>query len=182
PIGLVQVSGAPQCQSTWTPIMNTTARPRARSNARTRSRGARPVTASVACIRASVGSITATPVSGAGDPSCRRAFALPVECAAALALALVLGQQPLAQPDRRGRHLDELVLGDELQGQLQGEGPWRREPERLVVGVGPDVGELLLLGRVHVHVARPAVLADDHALVDLHAGADEQLGALLEVE
>ena len=35
---------------------------------------------------------------------------------------------------------------------------------------------------VDVHVARAAVLADDHALVDLDAGADEQLGALLEVE
>ena len=65
---------------------------------------------------------------------------------------------------------------------LEGERPRRRQPERLVVGVGPDVGELLLLGRVDVHVARPAVLADDHALVDLDAGADEQLGPLLEVE
>ena len=45
PIGLVHVSGAPQCQSTCTPIMNRTARPRARSNARTRG-GA----AGVACI------------------------------------------------------------------------------------------------------------------------------------
>ena len=46
PIGLVHVSGAPQCHSTWTPIMNTTARPRARSKARTRSRVAAPVIAS----------------------------------------------------------------------------------------------------------------------------------------
>ena len=62
---------------------------------------------------------------------------------------------------------------------LEGERPRRRQPERLVVGVGPDVRQLLLLGRVDVHVARPAVLADDHPLVDLFAGADEQLGPLL---
>src|SRR3954447_16531082 len=48
--------------------------------------------------------------------------------------------------------------------------------------VRPDVRELLLLCRVDVHVARPRVLADDHSLVDLDAGADEQLGPLLEIE
>ena len=81
-----------------------------------------------------------------------------------------------------GRHLDQLVVRDELDRGLQGDLARRRQPQRLVVGVGPDVGELLLLGRVDVHVARPAVLADDHPLVDLDAGADEQLRALLEVE
>ena len=80
------------------------------------------------------------------------------------------------------RDLDQLVLGDELERRLEGERPWRRQAQRLVVGMGPDVGELLLLRRVHVHVAGAAVLAHDHALVDLDAGADEQLGALLEVE
>ena len=38
------------------------------------------------------------------------------------------------------------------------------------------------LRRVDVHVARAGVLADDHPLVDVDAGADEQLRALLEVE
>ncbi len=49
---------------------------------------------------------------------------------------------------------------------------WRRQAQRLVVAVRPDVGELLFLGRVDVHVARSAVLADDHPLVDLLAGPD----------
>ena len=59
---------------------------------------------------------------------------------------------------------------------------WRRQPQRLVVGVRPDIRELLLLRRVDIHVAGPAVLADDHPLVHLDARPDEQLGALLEVE
>src|SRR6476620_1591159 len=94
----------------------------------------------------------------------------------------VLGQEPLAQPDRCRRDLDQLVLGDEFERALEGHRPWRREPQRLVVGVRPDVGELLLLGRVDVHVARAAVLADDHALVHLDTCADEQIRTLLQIE
>ena len=63
-------------------------------------------------------------------------------------------EQPLAQPDRLRRDLDQLVDRDELDRGLERERPRRRQPQRLVVGVGPDVGELLLLGRVDVHVAR----------------------------
>jgi len=47
--------------------------------------------------------------------------------------------------------------------------------------VGADVGLLLLLGGVDVHVVRACVLADDHALVDLDARPDEHLAPLLEV-
>src|SRR4051794_27278616 len=105
-----------------------------------------------------------------------------LERPAALPLALVLREEPLPEADRLGRDFDQLVLGDELEGILEGQRRWRREAERLVVGMGPDVGELLLLGRVDVHVAGSSVLADDHALVDLDPGTDEQLGPLLEVE
>ena len=119
----------------------------------------------------------ARPVAPSRSDARRRSAVL-----ARRAPAVVLRQRPLAQPDRQRRHLDQLVAGDELERGLEGDRAGRRQPERLVVRVGPDVGELLLLGRVDVHVARPAVLADDHALVDLDAGADEQLGALLEVE
>ena len=62
PIGDVHVSGAPQCHSTWTPIMNTTARPRARSKARTRPWGASPVIESVGT---SPGTVAAT-----AEPAC----------------------------------------------------------------------------------------------------------------
>ena len=95
---------------------------------------------------------------------------------------LVLRQRPFAEPDRLRGDLDELVAGDELERGFERERPRRRQAERLVVAVRSDVRELLLLGRVDVHVARPAVLADDHPLVDLDARADEQLRPLFEVE
>ena len=81
-----------------------------------------------------------------------------------------------------GRHLHGLVGADPLQRLLQAELPWRGEAHQLVGARGADVGELLLLGRVDVHVVVTGVLADDHALVDVHARSDEQLPAVLEVE
>ena len=52
---------------------------------------------------------------------------------------------------------------------------------KLVGGRRADVGELLLLGDVDVHVVGAGVLADDHALVDLGGRLDEQGAALLQV-
>uniref|UniRef100_A0A0N4ZGX7 DUF2156 domain-containing protein n=1 Tax=Parastrongyloides trichosuri TaxID=131310 RepID=A0A0N4ZGX7_PARTI len=46
---------------------------------------------------------------------------------------------------------------------------------------GADVGQLLALHRVDVQVVGAAVLADDHALVGLLAGADEHGAALFQV-
>src|SRR5206468_6049483 len=46
---------------------------------------------------------------------------------------------------------------------------------------GADVREVLLAAGVDVEVLRARVLADDHALVDLLAGSDEERPALLEV-
>src|SRR5256886_12260422 len=46
----------------------------------------------------------------------------------------------------------------------------------------PHVRELLLLGRVHVHVAHPGVLPHHHALVHRIPGFDEHRPALLQVE
>ena len=43
------------------------------------------------------------------------------------------------------------------------------------------IGELLLLDGVHVGVVRAVVLADDHAFVDVHSGAEEERSAGLEV-
>ena len=44
-----------------------------------------------------------------------------------------------------------------------------------------DVGQLLLLGGVHVHLVETRVLPDDHPLVDLDARTDEHRSALLQV-
>ena len=81
---------------------------------------------------------------------------------------------------RLGRDLDALVLAAELQALLERE-PLRRDQLLEVVGGGgPDVGLLLLLGDVDVHVVGAGVLADDHALVDLGGGLDEEHAALLQ--
>ena len=47
---------------------------------------------------------------------------------------------------------------------------------------GAHVGLLLLLDRVDVHVLGAGVLADDHPLVDLLAGADEEGAAVLQAD
>src|SRR5690348_17238401 len=102
--------------------------------------------------------------------------------AAADPAALLRVEDRLAEPDRGRGHLDALVLGAELKRLLQAEDPRRDQPLKFLTGGLADVGDLLLLGDVHVHVVAARVLADDHALVDLGARRDEQRAALLEVE
>src|SRR4051812_47517917 len=63
------------------------------------------------------------------------------------ALALVVVEHPLAQANRLRRHLDQLVIVDELQRRLQREHARGREEQLLVSGRGADVGQLLGLGR-----------------------------------
>ena len=60
---------------------------------------------------------------------------------------------------------------------------WSGGTSRTVSSDGgrPHVGLLLLLGRVDVHVLGPGVLPDDHPLVDLDPGPDEQGAPLLQV-
>src|SRR5579875_17191 len=100
---------------------------------------------------------------------------------AAFALALVGIEIALAQADRFRRHLAELVIGDIGDRLLQGHEDRRRQPDRLVGGLGADIGELLGLGRVDVDVVAAAMRADDHALIDRRAGRDEHRPALFQV-
>src|SRR5205814_1035854 len=88
----------------------------------------------------------------------------------------------LAQPYRGRRHFHALVLAAELQRLFEGELAWGYQPLQLLAGGGADVGELLLLGDVDVHVVGAGVLPDDHVLVHLGGRLDEQRPALLEVE
>src|SRR6266511_314797 len=88
----------------------------------------------------------------------------------------------LAQPYGGRGHLDALVLAAELQRLFQREPARRDQPLQLLAGRRPDVGKLLLLGDVDVHVVCAGVLADDHPLVHLGTRLDEQGAALLEVE
>ena len=57
------------------------------------------------------------------------------------------GQDRLAQAHRLGRHLDGLVVGDELQRLLERQIAGRGQPDQLLGGRRPHVGELLLLGQ-----------------------------------
>src|SRR2546430_9048959 len=92
-------------------------------------------------------------------------------------LAVLLLQKALADADGGGRHLDQLVIGDELDRVLQRQLDGRREQDRIVLAGGADVGELLGLDRVHHQIVVAAVDPDDHALVELLAGSDEQPAA-----
>src|ERR1035437_6794184 len=96
------------------------------------------------------------------------------------ATSIVLGKEALAQSNRLGGHFHQLVGADEFDGRLQRDGARRRQADRLVVRVGPHVGQLLLAAGVDVHVLGSRVLADDHAFVYGLAGTDQKLGSLLE--
>ena len=56
-------------------------------------------------------------------------FAAEVRLAALLAAAVVERQHPFAQPDRLGRHLDQLVDRDHLDGRLERDGRRRRQAQ-----------------------------------------------------
>src|SRR2546423_7625450 len=76
----------------------------------------------------------------AGAPLRRACLLAPI-----LPLALVGIEQLLAQPDRLWRYLDELIVLDIGQCPLQRHLDGRNEPYRLILGVRPDIGELLSL-------------------------------------
>src|SRR5262249_48130637 len=99
-----------------------------------------------------------------------------------LTLALTPRQHALAQPQRLRRHLEQLIVLHPLERPLDLELARRREHGVLVLARGADVGELLRAHDVHVEVAAPAVLADDHALVDFYSRAHEQRRPLLDAE
>ena len=91
-----------------------------------------------------------------------------------------LVEHGLAQPDRLGRHLDALVLAQELERLVEREDLRGHEPLEHVGRGRAHVRQVLLAHGVDVEVLRAAVLADDHALVELVAGGDEQRAALLQ--
>src|SRR4051794_23757384 len=118
-----------------------------------------------------------------------RTFLIGQSCGGDVAVALAARGKRLAfrrreldlpQADALRRHLDTLVVPYELERLLERERAWRNEPDELVRGGGAHVRELFLLGGVDVEILAPGVLADDHALVNLHARADEQRSTFLE--
>src|SRR5260370_15060210 len=84
-----------------------------------------------------------------------------------------LGEVALAQPQVLRGHLEELVVGEEIEGLLEAQPGCRREADRHVGGRRADVRLLLLAAHVHADVAGPLLDPHDHPLVDLFAGLDE---------
>src|SRR2546421_2646054 len=96
-------------------------------------------------------------------------------------LARGCAELQLAQADGVGRDLHALVGADELQRLVERELVVRDEPDRVVGPGRAHVCLLLLAHGVDVEVLGTGVLAHHHPLVDVLAGADEQLPALLEL-
>src|SRR5438132_9548896 len=80
-------------------------------------------------------------------------------------LALVRDEMPLADADRLGRDLDQLVIGDELDGVFERELNRRRKRDGFILARGADIGELLSLDRIDDEIVVAAVDPDHHALV-----------------
>ena len=95
--------------------------------------------------------------------------------------AIDLGQVALAEPDVLRRHLEQLVIGEEVEALLERHLGGGCEPDHDVGVGGAHVGLLLLLADVDRHIARPLLDAHDHPLVDLLARLDEGEATLLRV-
>ena len=81
-----------------------------------------------------------------------------------------------------GRDLDQFVVVDEFQRLFEAQADRRHQDDVLVRARGAHVGELLALHRVYHQVVVARVDADDHALVQLFARADEHAATVLQIE
>ena len=87
----------------------------------------------------------------------------------------------LAQTDGLGGDLDQLVIGNELDGLLQRKDHGGRQQQLFVGTGGTDGSQLLGLAGVDGDVIVLGVLAHDHALIDLGLRTDEHAAAILGV-
>src|SRR5258708_15629390 len=90
-----------------------------------------------------------------------------------------LGEVPFSKPQMLRRHLEELVVPEEVQRLFQAQSRSRRQPNRDVRRGRADVRLLLLAANIDPYVPLPLLDADDHALVHLFARLDEGGAALL---
>src|SRR5262245_41067458 len=96
-------------------------------------------------------------------------------------LALVLLQQTLAEPDRRGSDLYQLIVSNEFESCLEGEQARRLQHDRLIGTSRSNVREFFPFRDVHLEITRARVFANNHAFVNVDAGTDEEFAALLQV-
>src|SRR4029079_12763280 len=96
-------------------------------------------------------------------------------------LALVRVEVPLAESDRLGGDLDQLIVLDVSERPLEHHADRRRQADRLVLGCGAHIGKLLALQHIDLEIVVARVLADDHAAIDLPAWLDHHRPTVLEV-
>jgi len=96
-------------------------------------------------------------------------------------LALIRLQNFLPEAQRFRGDFDEFVVGDKFDGLFEVQLLKRDEANSFIGGRGAHVGELFLADNIDVEIRVFGVFADDHALVDFDAGADEQLSTFLQV-
>src|SRR5207302_10105246 len=90
-------------------------------------------------------------------------------------VAVLLGEKAFADAVSLRRHLEQLVVGEELDRVVERELADAVELRGDVGVAAPHVREVLLAYDVHLEVALADVLADDHALVHLDPRIEEEL-------
>src|SRR5436190_7069018 len=95
------------------------------------------------------------------------------------AIAVLLSEKAFADAVGLRRDFEELVVGEELDRVVERELADAVELRGDVGVAAPHVREVLLAYDVYLEVALADVLADDHALVHLDAGVEEELPPIL---
>ena len=112
---------------------------------------------------------------GSVDPSTRVALEAFLVAAAYPGLENHLTEAKEVRGD-----LNALVIGDEFESLLERQDAGWGQTDGVVGSGSAHVGLFLLTADVDVHIVEPRVLADNHALVDLVAGSDEQRSPVLQ--
>src|SRR6266545_2179563 len=94
-------------------------------------------------------------------------------------IAVLLGEHALADAVRQRRDLEKLVVRQEFDRVVEGQLAHAIELRGDVRVAAAHVREVLAAHNIHLEIAVADVLSDDHALIHLDAGADEELTALL---
>ena len=96
--------------------------------------------------------------------------------------ALLVVEDLLADAQVLGSDLQQLVLSQELEAALEAQLADGDEAQSVVRAGSTGIGQVLGLADVDIDILAGSGVADDHALVDLLAGAHQQSAALLRVE
>ena len=90
-----------------------------------------------------------------------------------------LFEQHFSQANFGRRDFDQFVVLDVFQGRFERQVAWWFEDDIFIATAGPHVGQLLFTARIDRHVVIACVFANDHPFVNLFAGADKEVAAIL---